>query len=133
MRFIDASVFIYHLAGDLRHGLRAREIVRRVERGEETATSTLVVQQVTAYLRRQKKPRLTATFLAAVKNLEALVKAETLYTDFTAAAALQAKTGLSGDLWDDLVIAAQMERLGVKEIYSADGDFDLIPGVKRVF
>ena len=35
--------------------------------------------------------------------------------------------------WDDLVIAAQMSRMGIREIYSNDKDFDKIPGVKRIF
>jgi predicted nucleic acid-binding protein len=40
---------------------------------------------------------------------------------------------ISWEAWDDLVIASQMKRLGVKEIYSNDRDFDLIPDIKRVF
>ena len=36
-------------------------------------------------------------------------------------------------MWDDLVIAAQMERLKLGEIYSNDRDFDKIRGLKRVF
>lgn len=133
MRFVDANVFIYHLSPDGRHGPRAREIVLRIEKGERTVTSTLVLQQVPAYFKWRRRPDGIPAFLAMVKNLGALDKADTLYSDFTAAAALQAKTGLPWNLWDDLVIAAQMERLGVREIYSADEDFDRIPGVRRVF
>ena len=36
-------------------------------------------------------------------------------------------------MWDDLVLAAQMDRLGVTEIYSNDADFDKLRGLKRVF
>lgn len=36
-------------------------------------------------------------------------------------------------MWDDLVITAQMKRLGITEIYSNDKDFDRIPWIKRIF
>jgi predicted nucleic acid-binding protein len=36
-------------------------------------------------------------------------------------------------MWDDIVIAAQMKRLKMKEIYSNDKDFDNIQWVKRLF
>ena len=31
------------------------------------------------------------------------------------------------------IITAQMKRLGIKEIYSNDEDFDKIPGVTRIY
>jgi predicted nucleic acid-binding protein len=33
-------------------------------------------------------------------------------------------------MWDDILIAAQMERIGINEIYS---NFDKIPQIKRIF
>ena len=35
--------------------------------------------------------------------------------------------------WNDLVVVAQMQREGVSGIYSNDEDFDLIPGIERIF
>jgi predicted nucleic acid-binding protein len=40
---------------------------------------------------------------------------------------------IRADNWDDIVIASQMKRCGIDEIYSNDSDFDSIPGIKRVF
>jgi len=34
-------------------------------------------------------------------------------------------------MWGDIVIAAQMKRLNIKEIYSNDNDFDKIPWIKK--
>ena len=53
--------------------------------------------------------------------------------DFIQAEELLVKSGVGMECWDDLVIAAQMKRLKVPEIYSNDTDFDTIPGVKRIF
>jgi predicted nucleic acid-binding protein len=36
-------------------------------------------------------------------------------------------------IWDDLVIASQMKRMNITEIYSNNSDFDSIAGVKRIF
>ncbi len=34
---------------------------------------------------------------------------------------------------DDLILAAQMRRIGIEEVLSNDGDSDLIPWVRRDF
>ena len=36
-------------------------------------------------------------------------------------------------MWDEMVIAAQMKRLNINEIYSNYSDFDKIPWIKRTF
>ena len=41
------------------------------------------------------------------------------------------RAGLSWQHWDDLVIAAQMERLDIKEIYPNDKDFEKILGLRK--
>ncbi len=133
MRFIDSNVFTYHLAGDPVHGKRAKEILLGTEGGEESATSTLVMVQVCSYLRWKKALQSIPLFLDLLRSLPMLEKHDTLFEDFTAAHTLKEETGLSWRYWDDLVIASQMERLGIEEIYSNDKDFDEIPHVRRIF
>jgi predicted nucleic acid-binding protein len=53
--------------------------------------------------------------------------------DFEEAKAIQSQFNLPWSMWDDMVIAAQMKRLNINEIYSNDGDFDKIPWIKRTF
>ena len=36
-------------------------------------------------------------------------------------------------MWEDIVIASQMKRLDITEIYSNDEDFDKNPWIKRIF
>ncbi len=133
MRFIDSNVFVYHLVGDPRNGKRSTQILESVEDGEETVTSTLAVAQVCGYLKWKKKERTIPVFLDLLRGLTSLWKAGTDFVDFVEASNAQKRLQLSLGAWDDLVLAAQMRRLGVVEIYSRDADFDQIPGIKRIF
>ncbi len=59
---------------------------------------------------------------------------ETRLDDFTYALRLVRENNLSFQkLWDELVIASQMARLGVRDLNSNDMDFDRIPSVTRLF
>lgn len=133
MRFVDSNVFVYHLAGDPSHGKRAGEILLRIENGEMTSTSTFVIAQVCAYLRWKRAWDSIPVFIDLLRSLPMLEKHDTLFEDFTAAYALKEEARLPWRQWDDLVIAAQMERLGIEEIYSNDRDFERIPKIRRIF
>ncbi len=133
-RFIDSNIFVYVLSSDPRYSRRALSILEDAENGVyEAYTSTLVVSQVLAHLERRRRRE------AMVKFLEYLDEGyvdvvETTYEDYRLSLLLAEEYGLDySRLWDDLVIASQMKRLGVNEIYSNDSDFDKIPWVKRIF
>ncbi len=133
MRFIDSNIFVYHLADDPTYGKRAEGILSAIEEGEEAATSTLVIIQVCAYLKWKKLEEIILIFIDLLRSLPSLRKEDTTFLDMASAYALQKETGLQWKMWDDLVIASQMKRLDIKEIYSNDKDFDAIPWVKRIF
>lgn len=133
MRFVDSNVFVYVLAGDPRYGDIARNILKRIEDGEEAVTSTLVVTQVCSYLRWKKRYDVIPIFLRLLKSLVGLEKIETGFEDFDYAMKLISRYKLDWGMWDDAVIAAQMLRNNISEIYSNDLDFDRIPGIKRIF
>jgi len=65
-----------------------------------------------------------------LQSLPSLTKAGTSFADFVEA---KNRSDDKWNLFDDLVIAHQMRRLGIEEIYSNDSDFDRIGQVKRVF
>jgi len=132
-RFVDSNVFVYVLAADPHYGSRAREILKAIERGEEAITSTLVLAQVCSYLRWRKRSNAIPLFISSVLNMPSLFVCDTKLIDFGRAMHIQAELDLPWHMWDDMVIAAQMERLGVHEIYSNDRDFDRIPWVRRIF
>jgi predicted nucleic acid-binding protein len=133
LRFVDSNVFIYHMAQDPRYGATATRILERIEEGEEAATSTLVIAQVCSYLRWGKREEVIPIYLGFLRSLPNLVKVDTIFEDLVEAVEMSRKLDLGWRTWDDLVIAAQMARMGVMEIYSNDRDFDEILGVKRIF
>ena len=133
MRFVDSNIFIYHLAGDERYGETASKIIGRISKGEEVTASTLILSQVIAYLRWKKKTYVIPRFIDYLRSSPTIHKLETGFTDFATAQKLQEEAKVGWEAWDDLIIAAQMLRTGITEIYSNDKDFDTIPKIKRVF
>ena len=133
MKFVDANIFVYHMAGDPRYGDVAANIIERIEGGEKAVTSTLVISQVCGYLRWRKRFDVIPIFLGFLRSLPNLIKVDTTFMDFIRANELCDKYNLGLKLWDDLIITIQMKRLEIDEIYSNDRDFDIIPGVKRIF
>ena len=133
MHFVDSNVFVYHLAADPIYGQKAKRLLESIEGGEEGATSTLVIVQVCSYLKWKGRQIVIPLFLSLLKRLISLKKVETNMLDFEEARSIQSELKLPWSMWDDIVIAAQMKRLDIKEIYSNDNDFDKIPWIKRVF
>ncbi|MBO3841445.1 MAG: type II toxin-antitoxin system VapC family toxin [Candidatus Brockarchaeota archaeon] len=133
MPFVDSNIFVYHLTADPLYGKTARKIIERIENGEESYTSTLVIAQVCGYLKWKKKHDVIPLFLSFLKGLTSLQKIETSILDFEEARNLQKQQNLPWTIWDDIVVSAQMKRINIKEIYSNDKDFDKMPWVKRLF
>lgn len=86
-----------------------------------------------SYLKWKRKQDVIPSFLSFLKGLTSLQKIETSILDFEEAGSLQKQQTLPWSIWDDIVIAAQMKRINVKEIYSNDKDFDKVSWVKRLF
>lgn len=133
-RFIDSNIFVYVLSNDPEYGMRALGILVDAENGVyEAYTSTLIVSQVLAHLERRRRREAMVGFLEYLDEGYIDV-VETVYEDYRVSRMLAEEYKLDySKLWDDLVIASQMRRLGVNEIYSNDRDFDKIPWVKRMF
>ncbi len=131
MRFIDTNVFIYVLKSDPDFGPTARRILHRVEEGEEATTSSLVTAEVTAWLEINKRKRIIPQFYMSLESYPSLIKIETTYSDELTADAL-GKTYPQLEFFDRVYLA-QMQRTGLKEIYSNDRGFDRVAGISRVF
>ena len=127
---MDSNVFVYSLAADPAYGETAKAILSRIEQGEQAATSTLVVNQVVSYLGWKKKASSIPHFLEFLQSLPSLSKTETTFADYVEA---KKRSDEKWSLFDDYVIARQMERLNLTEIYSNDSDFDNIEHIKRIF
>jgi uncharacterized protein len=131
LRFIDTNVFIYVLNSDPDFGPTAKRILQRIEEGEETVTSTLVAAEVAAWLEFNKRKHAIPPFFMSLESYPSLTKIETTYSDELTANKLV--TRYPQLRFFDRVYLAQMERTGLKEIYSNDKGFDKVAEVSRVF
>ena len=131
-RFIDSNVFIYHIDRNPVFGETSQKILQRVEGGEETVTSTLVLEEVFIHVEQEYSGRDIPAVLHSILSYVPLRIVPYTVEDMLRAIEILGDAGFTVD-WDDAVIVAVMERLGVKEIYSNDHHFDRIPSVKRVF
>jgi len=132
MHFLDSNIFIYHLANDPKDGKRAKAILEAIEDGEEAIVPSIAIAQVCSYLKWKRLSNTIPIFIKLLQSLPTLAKEETTFSDYVAALSLQGKLHLPWSMWDDLVIAGQMQRLSIHEIYSFDKDFDKISVVKRL-
>lgn len=95
-------------------------------------TSTLALSQVFSHLRKRKKYRGIDKFYEYLEGTPLSIT-DTTRIDLDRAREMKHEFNLPWSMWDDLVLASQMDRLKVTEIYSNDSDFDKLKGVKRIF
>ena len=131
MRFIDTNIFIYVLNSDPEFGPIAKRILQRVEEGEEAITSSLVAAEVTAWLEFNKRKHAIPQFFKSLESYPSLGKIETTYSDELTANMLGTKYPQLE--FFDRIYLAQMQRTGLKEIYSNDRGFDRVSEISRVF
>jgi predicted nucleic acid-binding protein len=132
-RFVDSNVFVYVMMGDLSYSTKALQILTSFEEGNVLGwTSTLALSQAFSHLKKRRKFNAIDKFYDYLDGSPVHV-AETTRDDLTSARRTGKDHGLPWSMWDDLVIASQMQRLGISEIYSNDRDFDKIHGLTRFF
>jgi len=112
-------------------GSKAKEILERIESGEQAMTSSLVVAEVCAWLEYHGMRDKIDAFFKALESYPTLKKCETTYEDEFKAEDL--KSRYSHLEFFDRVYLAQMLRLKLTEIYSNDRGFDKVSEIKRIF
>lgn len=132
-RFVDSNVFIYVMMDDRSYSEKALRILTSFEEGRELGwTSTLALSQALSHLKKRRKYHAIDKFYDYLEGSPISVT-ETTRDDMTRARSTKEEQNLPWSMWDDLVLASQMRRLGISEIYSNDPDFDRIRGLKRLF
>ncbi|MDG7011836.1 MAG: type II toxin-antitoxin system VapC family toxin [Nitrososphaerota archaeon] len=132
-RFVDSNLFIYVMMQDESFAEQSLGVLEGFERGAEVGwTSTLVLSQVFSHLKKRGKFSAIDKFYGYLESSPISVL-ETTRDDIVGAQEIKNGQSLPWSMWDDLVIAAQMKRAKIDEIYSNDGDFDKIKGLRRVF
>ena len=129
MKYMDANILIYWLGDDPLYGEKATEIIRRVENGERVATSTLNIWFTHIVLKRLGSGYSEEKMLNKIEALKYLRIVQLTIKDVKEAVKLMKKYHL--DL-EDAIQRATALRVGAKQIYSNDEDFDRTP-LKRIF
>jgi predicted nucleic acid-binding protein len=132
-RFVDSNIFIYVMMDDPSYSDKALRILTGFEDGDISGwTSTLVLSQAFSHLKKRKKYHAIDKFYDYLDSTPISV-AETTRDDLISARKASKEHGLPWSMWDDFILASQMRRLGLSEIYSNDQDFDKMHGIKRLF
>ncbi len=131
MRFIDANVFIYVLVKSPKKDYEiSKEILERAEKGEETATSLAVIQEVIDWLEYNNRKKEIKSFLVAVNSYLSMEKLTTTWEDLVPALGEMEKHDI--DFVDALTLQC-MKKNKMDEVYSNDKDFDRVEGVRRIW
>jgi predicted nucleic acid-binding protein len=116
-RFVDTNIFIYTLTAHPRFGKTSRDILERIEKGEEAVTSTLVLCEVAWVLEamgRQGDIKPTLEKIMSYRTLEVVDYGQ---DDLLVGANNMATENID---FNDGVNLALIMRMGISEIYSND-------------
>jgi predicted nucleic acid-binding protein len=131
MRFVDANVFVYVLVKSPQKDYEiSKRILERIEKGEETATSLAIIQEVVDWLEYNSRKREVRSFLIGANSYLSMEKQNATWDDFLLA--LDDVDGYKIDYVDALTLQ-RMKKSKISEIYSNDKDFDRVEWVKRIW
>jgi predicted nucleic acid-binding protein len=131
MRFVDANVFVYVLMKSPRKDYEiSKRILERIEKGEETATSLAIIQEVVDWLEYNNRKREVRSFLIGANSYLSMEKQNANWDDFLLA--LDDMDEYKIDCVDALTLQ-RMKKSKITEIYSNDKDFDRVEWVKRIW
>jgi len=129
MKYVDVNVFVYWLSDHPLFGERATNIIERIEKGERSTTSALTIWLLHVILEEEAEDYSLGKLLQRIGDLKYLRVEPLTSEDFVIAS--KNEDNYSMDLEDALHFSV-CERLGIREIYSNDDDFDRTP-LKRTF
>ena len=137
-KFLDANVFIYAFYRPRKRKLDptaralkalAKDIIRSISRGDEKVVTSVVHVSEVCNIVKQSLPVTEVASLAhsiiTAKYIEVLDVSAELYKD---AIAVGLNYGLEPN---DALAVLLMERLGIREIYTFDKDFDVVEWLTR--
>lgn len=131
MRFVDTNVFIYIIVQSPQKDYEISErILKRIEKGEEAATSLPVIQEVIKWLEYNNRKKEIGNFLIAINSYLSMNKISTAWDNYLPSIVDMNKKQIS--FVDSLTLQIMKENK-INEIYSNDKDFDRVDWVKRIW
>jgi len=117
MRFVDTNVFIYSITDHPKFGETSTKILKRIEKGEKTTTSTLVLCEVSWVLEAMGKQNAIKLCLEKILSYRDLRIVGFDSDDLLVGANNMALFGLD---FNDGVNLSVIAKLGINEVYSND-------------
>lgn len=117
MRFVDTNIFVYSITDHPKFGEASTRILRRIEKGEEAATSTLVLCEISWVLEAMGKQNAIKPCLEKIMSYGDLTIVGFDSDDLLVGANNMALFGLD---FNDGVNLSVMTKLGISEVYSND-------------
>lgn len=116
-RFVDTNIFIYALTAHPKFGQTAKDILERIENGEEAITSTLVLCEVAWVLEAMGRQSNIKPTLEKIISYSTLRVIQVSQDDLLIGATNMDKEKLD---FNDGVNLALMMQTGVSEVYTND-------------
>jgi len=137
LRFVDSNVFLHAfliphraLTGEEQHVKdEAKAIVKRIEEGEEVATTTVHLSEVVNIIETGASLQRSLGFLAWVITSENIKVYPVTMGDYEGALLIAKDNDISAN---DALAHLSMKAQGLAEIYSFDKHFDQIKGIIRL-
>jgi len=138
LRFIDSSVFLYAFLKPKRKipkdvlelKEKAKNILIRIDEGEDVATTVVHVSEIANILESHVSKTKSVEYIEAILGKPSIHIYDVDVASYIEAV-LKAKEYAIGI--NDALALVFMEKLGIKEIYSFDKDFDKIKNIRRVY
>lgn len=128
MRFIDANVFLYAVirpkgevpSSVLERKKKAKEILTRIENGEEVATTVVHLSEVANILEAKLNLTIAFEFVEDLLTAENVIVLPVATEDYLKAVLMARDKGVSVN---DALAYLKMKELGIDEIYTFDRHF----------
>lgn len=128
--FVDTNVFLYVIQAHPQFGEISKGILERIDRGEKATTSLINLAEICWWLERHEKRGQMENELKLITSILNLEITQLVLEDFLLASKFAKRYEID---FNDCLMIATMERLGIKGIYSNDPDFDKVEWLKRRF
>ncbi|MEK6970482.1 MAG: type II toxin-antitoxin system VapC family toxin [archaeon] len=135
MKYIDTNIFGYAIENSEKYGRSCTRILQDLEDGKiMLACSHLVPIELMGVLSKINKERKKQKLppMDVERNIEAVLSYPIAWLDINFFIIRKAASHSSELMASDRIHAATMELNDIKEIISADTDFDTIPGIRRI-
>lgn len=129
-RFVDTNIFLYVIQAHEEFGKTSLEILKRIDKGEPAVTSHINILEICWWLEMHNQVERIEEQLRRIRAILNLDIVPLELRDFTSASRLRRSSQVH---FNDCLMVSVMNRMGIREIYSNDRDFDVFRGIRRRF